>query len=102
MPALNNTPVVSDQYTDALTMEFGYARPAFSVQVHNNAVYYQVGVIGPAGTSTVWESAEHHTVQALLSFRDPVAEGFTPGSRYSAIRFRRASTSGEQPRVSVA
>jgi hypothetical protein len=91
MPAvLNNAPLGID-YTDAQTVIFPYPRSAFSVQVYNGAVYYRVGVLGPAGRGIDYEAPEHFTVSSLLNFRDPHLEGFASGSLYAAIMFRSAS-----------
>lgn len=93
---LNNQPL-GVTYTDAQTVVFSYPRPSFSVQVYNGAIYYRVGVLGPAQRGIDFEGAEHFTVMALLNFRDPHIEGFPIGSLYAGIMFRAASsTSGAQ------
>lgn len=75
---------------DALTVVFPFARPAFSVNVFNNAIMYHCGVLGPAGRDVVWEPLEHRLDPSLSTFDNPAAEGFAPGSRFAGIRVRNA------------
>lgn len=86
---LNNAST-QDNYVDALTVQFAYARPAFTVQLYNAAIFYKVGVIGPANRSIVWEGIEHYSAPAMLTFEDPVTEGFPPGSRFYGMQVRSA------------
>lgn len=88
-------------YEDATTVAFSYARPSFSVQVYNAGVYYQLGALSPGRRDIDWEVGEHFSGPALLSFRDPAAEGLPPGSQFAAIRFR-SSAAGVPAAVTVA
>lgn len=88
---LNNVPT-QNNYVDVLTVEFSHPRAGFSVQVFNAAVYYQVGVISPAGRGTDWESLEHFMAPSYAMFRDPTSEGFAPNTKFAGIRFRSAVT----------
>jgi hypothetical protein len=99
---LNNAEVLSESYTDALTVVFSRNRSAFACQVFNNAIYYQLALNPASGQSGVpeWEPAEHYLVPSLNSFTDPVAEGFPPGRQFSGIRFR-AAAAASPARVSV-
>lgn len=97
---LNNAQVTVEAYTDARTVTFP-PRGGFAVQVHNNAVYYQLAYVMPGARGEDWEGQEHHTVQSLLTFSDPGGEGLPDGAKFTGIRFRRAGTAGEIPRVTV-
>lgn len=99
--AFLNNAATQDTYVDSLTVEFAYARPAFSVQVANQAVYYAVAYIMPGQRAVTWSPDEHYTVQALLSFTDPASEGLPPGAKFGGVKLRSASP-GKPARVSVA
>lgn len=87
---LNNTPT-QNQYVESLTVRFPYPRDGFSVQVNTAAAYYQVAVGRFNFRDLEFEPTEHHTVPALLSFRSPEAEGFSPDAKYTGIRVRSAT-----------
>lgn len=94
MPVPNlNAVNVQDQYVDALTVQFPFARPAFTVIVSNAAILYQVAVLGPAGREPVYEPIEHRLDPSFSSFTDPSHEGFPPGSQFAGIRVRNAVSS---------
>jgi hypothetical protein len=88
-----NAASTQNTYTDALTVQFAFGRPAFSVNVFNAAIMYQLGVFGPAGRDIAWEGAEHRLDPSLSTFDNPVNEGFPPGSKFAGIRVRSALAS---------
>lgn len=90
--AFLNAASTQNAYSDALTVQFPFSRRAFSLNVFNAAIMYQVGVYGPAGRDISWEVAEHRLDPSLSSFDDPAQEGFPPGSSYAGIRLRSALT----------
>jgi hypothetical protein len=85
-----NAVSTGDDYTDALTVVFPFARPAFSINVFNAAIMYQVGVLGPAGREVTYEANEHRLDPSLSTFNNPTHEGFAPGSKFAGIRVRSA------------
>lgn len=97
---LNNV-ATQDAYVDALTVEFPFPRPAFSANVTNAAVFYQLAIIAPGGRDSAWHPLEHVQTPAYLNFRDPESEGFPPNTKFAGIRFRSAAA-GVPAQVSVA
>jgi hypothetical protein len=96
-----NATSTQNTYVDALTVQFAFPRPAFSVNVFNAAIMYQVAVFGPAGREANWEGGEHRLDPSLSTFDDPAGEGFPPGSKFAGIRIRSA-LSGVPAIVTVA
>jgi hypothetical protein len=91
MPVANlNAASTQDAYVDALTVQFGFGRRAFSVNVTNAAVMYQVAILGPAGRDADWEMLEHRLDPSLNTFDAPENEGFPPASQFAGIRLRSA------------
>jgi hypothetical protein len=72
------------------------------MQIYNSAVYYRVGVRGPAQRGVDYEPDEHFSVPAMLNFRDPTNEGFPTGTLYAAIAMRAATTATPIPQVTIA
>jgi len=102
MPYPLNNVATQDAYNDSVTTAlFPLPRASFSVIVSNAAVFYQLAGLGPADREAAWEPTEHQALPSLLSFRDPVAEGLPPGTKFAGIRFRSAA-SGVPARVTVA
>lgn len=90
MPSYLNAASTSDNYTDALTVTFAYPRPAFSVNVFNAAVMYQLAIMAPAGRDVTWQGSEHRLDPSLSTFDNPAMEGFPPGALFGGIRLRSA------------
>lgn len=99
VPNLNNV-ATQNTFVDALTVIFPRGRPSFAVNVSNAGVYYTVAIISTSAREPSWENLEHFLLPSLNTFRDPVAEGFPPGSPFSGIKFRSA-VAGVPARVTV-
>jgi hypothetical protein len=88
---LNNAAVTSAAYTDALTVDFGRARPSFSLFVFNAGVFYQLALYPLTGGDVEWEPGEHYLAPSNNTFRDPAAEGFPAGRQFGGVRVRAAN-----------
>lgn len=99
---LNNV-ATGNNYSDALTVLFAYARPrGFTVQVSNAAVFYRLAYLMPGMRAPDWEAGEHFIqTTGIVSFRDPVAEGLPQGSSFAGIALRSGATD-TPARVTVA
>lgn len=92
VPNLNGV-YTQDAYTDALTVVFPFARPAFTMHVSNAGVIYQLAYTLPANTrELIWESLEHQLLQTLNNFTDPQDEGLPPDAKFGGVRLRSAAT----------
>jgi hypothetical protein len=96
---LNNA-TTQDVYTDALTVQFSFARKAFSLNVATASIMYQVGVTSPTGRDISWEAMEHRLDMSFNRFSDPSSEGFPDGSLFAGVRVRSA-IAGQPGNVTV-
>lgn len=86
---LNNTET-QNSYVDALTVEFPFMRPGFSLDISNATVYYQLAYMMPGDRQPVWQALETVKLPTLNSFNNPVMDGLPAGSLYGGIRLRSA------------
>lgn len=101
MPVNLNNVATQDAYADALTVLFARPRPAFTVQIANSSVYYQLAIADPMNPRVpLWEDREHFITPAWFQFRDPAIEGFPDGSHFAGVRFR-SGVAGNPARITV-
>ena len=101
MPASLNNVATSDAYTAATTVEFARARPGFTLQVNNAAVYYKLGSIRQGYQTVEWEAGEHFLQPGIATFRNPTVEGLPADAAFGGIQLRSGAT-GLPAQVSVA
>lgn len=87
--ALNNV-ATQDSYVDALTVIFPRPRPSFTLHVFNAAIFYTIAVFDLGGRDATFAPDEHMLLPSLNNFRDPVTEGFPPGTMWAGIKLRSA------------
>lgn len=90
MPYPFNNVTTADAYDDARSVVFPSPKAAFTLNIANAAIYYQLARPGNRSGDYVWDQNEYYLLPSFTSFSDPSVE--IPGATaFAGVRVRSAA-----------